>query len=39
MSFINYMTLQVKGTRRGDPKPVLLRNGKPIDLDKMKGES
>lgn len=29
---------QVKGTRRGDPKPVLLRNGKPVDLDKMKGQ-
>ena len=29
---------QVKGTRRGDPKPILLRNGKPLDLDKMKGE-
>lgn len=27
---------QVKGTRRGDPKPVLMRNGKPVDLDKMK---
>ena len=27
---------QVKGTRRGDPKPVLLRNGKPVDLNKMK---
>uniref|UniRef100_A0A1I7XRB2 non-specific serine/threonine protein kinase n=1 Tax=Heterorhabditis bacteriophora TaxID=37862 RepID=A0A1I7XRB2_HETBA len=22
---------QIKGTRRGDPKPVILRNGKPID--------
>lgn len=28
---------QIKGTRRGDPKPVLLRNGKPVDLDKLKG--
>ncbi|CAK5074870.1 unnamed protein product [Meloidogyne enterolobii] len=27
---------QVKGTRRGDPKPILLKNGKPVDLDKMK---
>ena len=26
----------VKGTKRGNPKPVLLRNGKPVDLDKMK---
>ena len=30
---------RVAGTRRGDPKPVLLRNGKPLDLDKMKGEA
>jgi hypothetical protein len=29
---------QVKGTRRADPKPVLLRNGKPVDLDKLKGQ-
>uniref|UniRef100_A0A1I7S352 non-specific serine/threonine protein kinase n=1 Tax=Bursaphelenchus xylophilus TaxID=6326 RepID=A0A1I7S352_BURXY len=28
----------VKGTRRGDPKPVLLRNGKPVDLKKLKGQ-
>ncbi|KAL3101715.1 hypothetical protein niasHT_020600 [Heterodera trifolii] len=27
---------EVKGTRRGDPKPILLRNGKPVDLNKMK---
>ncbi|KAL3116259.1 hypothetical protein niasHT_004430 [Heterodera trifolii] len=27
---------EVKGTRRGDPKPILLRNGKPVDLSKMK---
>lgn len=27
---------QVKGTRRGDPKPVLMKNGKPVDLNKMK---
>lgn len=26
----------IKGARRGDPKPVLLRNGKPVDLEKMK---
>uniref|UniRef100_A0AC34RIM6 Twitchin n=1 Tax=Panagrolaimus sp. JU765 TaxID=591449 RepID=A0AC34RIM6_9BILA len=26
----------VKGTKRGPPKPVILRNGKPIDLEKMK---
>ncbi|WKY05591.1 hypothetical protein Q1695_006081 [Nippostrongylus brasiliensis] len=26
---------QIKGTRRGDPKPTILRNGKPID-DEMK---
>lgn len=26
----------VKGTRRGDPKPVLLRNGKPVDMNELK---
>lgn len=26
----------IKGTRRGDPKPVLLRNGKPVDMEKMR---
>ncbi|KAL3101403.1 hypothetical protein niasHT_025385 [Heterodera trifolii] len=26
---------EVKGTRRGDPKPILLRNGKPVYLNKM----
>ncbi|KAL3100480.1 hypothetical protein niasHS_000183 [Heterodera schachtii] len=30
------MPFEVKGTRRGDPKPILLRNGKPVDLNKMK---
>lgn len=28
---------QVKGTRRGNPKATLLRNGKPVDLNKLKG--
>lgn len=27
---------QVKGTKRGNPKPVILRNGKPVDLEQMK---
>uniref|UniRef100_A0AC34GPF1 Twitchin n=1 Tax=Panagrolaimus sp. ES5 TaxID=591445 RepID=A0AC34GPF1_9BILA len=27
---------QVKGTKRGNPKPILLRNGKPVDLEQMK---
>uniref|UniRef100_A0A915DB99 Twitchin n=1 Tax=Ditylenchus dipsaci TaxID=166011 RepID=A0A915DB99_9BILA len=27
---------QIKGTRRGDPKIILLRNGKPVNLDEMK---
>uniref|UniRef100_A0A183DBD2 I-set domain-containing protein n=1 Tax=Gongylonema pulchrum TaxID=637853 RepID=A0A183DBD2_9BILA len=26
----------IKGTRRGDPKPVLLRDGKPVDMEKLK---
>lgn len=26
----------IKGTRRGDPKPRLLRNGKPVDLLELK---
>ena len=30
------MPFQVKGTRRGDPKAVLMRNGKPVDMEKMR---
>uniref|UniRef100_A0A7E4VU92 non-specific serine/threonine protein kinase n=1 Tax=Panagrellus redivivus TaxID=6233 RepID=A0A7E4VU92_PANRE len=28
----------VKGTKRGNPKPQLLRNGKPVDLEKLKDQ-
>lgn len=28
---------QIKGTRKGNPKPRLLRNGEPVDLDSLKG--